>query len=508
MTGRATQVLLTGGAGFIGSGVATRLVEAGVDVTVVDVLHPQVHADDGRPTSLPDAVTFLPFDVTTPTTWDALLRLHRPDVVVHLAAETGTGQSLREGSRHCHANVLGTSQMLDAFTRAEFVPKHIVVPSSRAVYGEGEWELDGQRYLPGTRRHEDLAAARWDPPSEDGRAGHALPSRARLTPPTPTSVYGATKLAQEHICTAWAAAMGSAVSILRFQNVYGVGQSLTNPYTGVLTLFTRLAVAGNLIEVYEDGQILRDFVYIDDVVDAVIRTIDRPPADVRRVDIGSGAPRTLLSVAEMIAGITGAKRPVVTGAFRDGDVRAACCSIEDARERARLRADAIAGGRSARRRDLDLRDREPSPGMSRIKTRELIPDDGIGLYLIERLGNQLFMYAAALEQARRLDCPLYLNLAYYRRRPKPNRPYSLDAFDHGMIVRDDPREDPLLYRGYPLLRVARPWYQYVRPSLLGGRGKVFVERSFRYDDDDRHDRAWHDVAGVLPVLALLPERRR
>jgi hypothetical protein len=121
--------------------------------------------------------------------------------------------------------------------------------------------------------------------------------------------------------------------------------------------------------------------------------------------------------------------------------------------------------------------------MNRLRiARDLVPEDGIGLYLIERLGNQLFMYAAALEQARRLDCSLHLNLAYYRRRPKPDRPYSLDAFDHGMVVNDDPRRDPLLYRGYPGLRVARPWYQFVRPVLAGGHGKVFVERSFAYDD--------------------------
>jgi hypothetical protein len=120
--------------------------------------------------------------------------------------------------------------------------------------------------------------------------------------------------------------------------------------------------------------------------------------------------------------------------------------------------------------------------MKRLRTTcELIPADGVGLYLIERLGNQLFMYAAALEQARRLQCPLYLNLAWYRRRPKPNRPYSLDAFDHGMVVRTDPSDDPILVRGSPILRGSRLWYEHVRPALCGGRGRLHVERSFAYD---------------------------
>jgi dTDP-L-rhamnose 4-epimerase len=330
-TPQTTRVLLTGGAGFIGCALSRRLVAGGASVTVVDSLHPQVHAGGGRPAALPAEVDLVPFDVTTASTWDALLGLVRPEVVVHLAAETGTGQSLRESTRHCHVNVLGTAQMLDAFSRADFVPPHIVLPSSRAVYGEGEWELDGTRYLPGARRHADLAAGRWDPVCADQRAGRALPSRAAHTPPNPTNVYAATKLAQEHICAAWAASMGTALSILRFQNVYGVGQSLANPYTGVLALFTRLAVTGKPIEVYEDGRIVRDFVYVDDVVDAVMRAIERPPREVRCVDIGSGSPRTLLSVAELIADIAGGKPPVVTGAFRDGDVRSASCSIDDAR---------------------------------------------------------------------------------------------------------------------------------------------------------------------------------
>src|SRR5258708_5111219 len=255
------QVLVTGGAGFIGSRLASRLSEDGADVLVADILHPQVH-EGGRPESLAASVELVPVDVTRGPTWDALFKLFRPDAVVHLAAETGTGQSLLESTRHGSVNVVGTTQLLDALARIQHVPEHIVLSSSRAVYGEGEWEAGGQRYYPSPRSHADLAAGKWDPRSPSGNPGASRPSIAGSTRTEPTSVYGATKLTQEHIVRTWGAAFGCSVSILRFQNVYGVGQSLTNPYTGILSLFAQLAVRGERLPVYEDGAIIRDFVYV------------------------------------------------------------------------------------------------------------------------------------------------------------------------------------------------------------------------------------------------------
>jgi dTDP-L-rhamnose 4-epimerase len=140
-------------------------------------------------------------------------------------------------------------------------------------------------------------------------------------------VYAATKLAQEHICSAWTSAMAAKLTILRFQNVYGVGQSLTNGYTGVLTLFARRAVAGKVIPLFEDGKIIRDFVYVDDVVDSLAASIERPPDVMRRLDIGSGRASTLADVAAILAEAAGGPPPKVTGEFRDGDVRAASCDI-------------------------------------------------------------------------------------------------------------------------------------------------------------------------------------
>lgn len=327
----ASSVLITGGAGFIGSALASRLRGQGHRVTALDSLHPQVHGQ-GRPAALDPEVELLIGDVAHAETWETALNVVQPDVVVHLAAETGTGQSLTEASRHAGVNVLGTARMLDEFTNTGITPSHFVLASSRAVYGEGRWESGDSVFYAGPRTHDQLAAGRWDPIGPSGQAASPLPSSAADTEPRPTNIYAATKLAQEHILAAWTAARGSRLSVLRLQNVYGPGQALSNPYTGVLALFGRLAAECKSIDVYEDGEILRDFVYIDDVASALCATIQDPPRDRRLVDIGSGSPATILETAQLVARLASAPEPVVSGNFRDGDVRAASCDISAAHD--------------------------------------------------------------------------------------------------------------------------------------------------------------------------------
>jgi len=319
-----STVLVTGGCGFIGTRTVARLAADGYDVIVADYLHPQVHPDTRALDHLADGVRHHLIDVTHAPAMDSLIRTMRPEIVIHLAAETGTGQSLTEASRHGSVNVVGTTNLLDACTRAGHVPESIVLTSSRAVYGEGAWvdESDGSVFYPGQRTPENLAAGRWNPPSPSGAPSHALPNEAGATEPRPTNIYAATKLAQEHLIAAWCTAMGASSQILRLQNVYGPGQSPTNSYTGVLTFFAVRAVAGDTIEVFEDGNIGRDFVYVDDVIEDIVDAA-RPSHVSTLADVGSGVRRTISEAADIIAAAANAPSPVNTGAYRLGDVRSA-----------------------------------------------------------------------------------------------------------------------------------------------------------------------------------------
>ncbi|WP_349268856.1 putative epimerase/dehydratase [Mycolicibacterium parafortuitum] len=324
-----SSVLITGGAGFIGSTLARRLVDAGYEVAVMDILHPQVHTEQSS-INLPPSVRLFTGDVTHGPDCDAVLRLVKPSQIVHLAAETGTAQSLSEATRHGSVNVVGTTQLVDALGRCSHVPEQLVLASSRAVYGEGAWQSGTQIFYPPPRSHAQLAAGIWDPQSPTDEPAVPLASSAASTEPRPTNIYAATKLAQEHILAAWASAHDTNLSVLRLQNVYGPGQSLTNSYTGIVALFARLARQKQALEVFEDGRILRDFVFIDDVVEALFSAIEKPPARSRHVDIGSGVPTTIHELAQQLAAICDAPEPVVVAKFRDGDVRAAKCDIDPA----------------------------------------------------------------------------------------------------------------------------------------------------------------------------------
>lgn len=318
-------VLVTGGAGFIGCALSTRAAEHAERWVVLDNLHPQVHATRERPEALHDSAELIVGDVASAADWDRVLAEVRPDIIVHLAAETGTAQSLHEATRHADVNVVGTTAMLDALGRAGHVPSHIVLSSSRAVYGEGLWKReDGSIFSPGQRSHAQFEAGQWDFPGAT-----PVPSTAAATQPAPTSIYGATKLAQEHLLRAWAGAHDTAVTVLRLQNVYGPGQSLTNTYTGIVALFSRLARDGKVIPLYEDGNITRDFVLIDDVADSFVAVLRRGPQGMSGpYDIGFGVGTTIAELAAAIAEYHGAPAPEVNGKFRDGDVRHAECRID------------------------------------------------------------------------------------------------------------------------------------------------------------------------------------
>jgi dTDP-L-rhamnose 4-epimerase len=320
-----TICVVTGGAGFIGCALSAGLVRRFGRVVVLDILHPQIHAAPVRPPGLDESADFRRVDITKPEVWDQVLAELRPDLIVHLAAETGTSQSLTEASRHAALNVDGTAVMLDALSRHGDVPGRILLTSSRAVYGEGAWQRpDGEVFYPGQRDRQRLAEGAWD--FADAKP---LPFSTARTAAHPTSIYGATKLAQEHILEVWASAFGARLTIARLQNVYGPGQSLINSYTGIVSLFARLAREGKSIPLYEDGSMQRDFVFIADVADALLSAVDRPAGGTVRLDIGSGTASTICQVAAFMARRYGAPAPHVSGAYRHGDVRHASCDITE-----------------------------------------------------------------------------------------------------------------------------------------------------------------------------------
>ncbi len=312
------RVLVTGGAGFIGTALAERFAADADAWVALDSLLEQVHGPQPQ-IHLPEDVRFVRADIRDREALRHVVHELDPTVVIHLAAETGTGQSLDEPSRHTDVNVTGTAVLLEALTPNP--PRRLVLASSRAVYGEGSWRrADGALVQPGPRTRAMLEAGQWDFPGLS-----AAPSRWDTSMPAPSNVYGATKLAQEHLITAWAASRGVATSVLRLQNVYGPGQSPINPYTGITTLFVQLARADKTIPIYEDGQIIRDFVYIEDVVQALGSAASADGSVL--ADVGSGIATSIEQMARVVAGLHSAPAPQVTGQFRLGDVRSAHCDM-------------------------------------------------------------------------------------------------------------------------------------------------------------------------------------
>jgi len=319
------HVLITGGAGFIGSRLARRFVDAGHTVTVLDALIPQVHGDDPASTSalLRSLDGIAEVQQGTVTSSEDLRRaLTGASIVVHLAAETGTGQSMYEIDRYVETNVGGTSKLLDILTNEEHAVRRLVIASSRSIYGEGAYRTeDGRIVYPSHRADADMAAGDFDVHMAGEGPLTVVPTdeSAKLHP---SSVYGITKQMQESLIMTVAPTIGVEPVSLRYQNVYGPGQSLKNPYTGILSIFSTLIRQGKPINIFEDGLESRDFVYIDDVVEATFRASTLPEAAGGVFNVGSGVATTVNEVVEALFEAFGARVPAtVTGNYRLGDIR-------------------------------------------------------------------------------------------------------------------------------------------------------------------------------------------
>src|ERR1700733_6357788 len=320
------KVLITGGLGFIGLTLAQNLVRQGMTVRLMDNLSPQIHGVDSQPElgALLEKhdVEIMRGDVCDRRDW--VLALRDVASVVHLAAETGTGQSMYRIGDYTSTNVLGTALLLDVLANDRHGVTKLVLASSRSVYGEGAYLCArcGLVYPP-MRSPGSLQASHWDPhcPCCSGPIEPvATPETARTSP---ASVYAATKLAQEDLVRIAANALGIPFLIFRLQNVYGEGQSLNNPYTGILSIFSNRIRQGKEILLFEDGQESRDFVHVSDVAEAMALGLSSAGGDGLTLNVGSGAQMSVQTIAQNLKReFHDADVPViVSGQYRLGDIR-------------------------------------------------------------------------------------------------------------------------------------------------------------------------------------------
>lgn len=319
------RVLITGAAGFIGSHLIDALLEDGHWVRALDNLSPQIHGDAGDfpPWRSHARIDALRGSVTDATIWDRALA--DIDSVVHLAAETGTGQSMYQVEHYNAVNSQATARLMEEVARRAGSIKRIVLSSSRSIYGEGAFACPacglGPVY-PHPRRAEALKRGLWDQPCPQCAAPMDYRPTSEDAPARPASVYAATKLAQEDLVRIVAAANGISAMILRFQNVYGEGQSLNNPYTGILSIFSTRIRRGLELPIFEDGRETRDFVHVSDVVAAIRAALAAPPECSATLNVGSGIATSVTDVAEELnRAFGGTSRTRVTGEFRLGDIR-------------------------------------------------------------------------------------------------------------------------------------------------------------------------------------------
>lgn len=327
MSGR---VLITGGAGFIGSHLADELLEHGYPVRALDNLSDQVHGPEaGRPGYLHPDVELLEGDVRDP---EAMRRaLDGVEAVYHYAARVGVGQSMYEIEKYTSVNNLGTAVLLEALI--EKPVRRLVVASSMSIYGEGLYADAEGRSVPGQERKLDrLKAHDWEVRDERGRPLTPVPTPESKTPCL-SSVYALSKYDQERMCLQVGRAYSIPTVALRFFNVYGTRQALSNPYTGVLAIFASRLLNGNPPLIFEDGHQMRDFVHVSDVARASRLAMEMEGPQDQALNIGSGRRYTVREIARALAGVLGRQdvEPEVTGKYRVGDIRHCFADISLAR---------------------------------------------------------------------------------------------------------------------------------------------------------------------------------
>ena len=326
-------MLVTGGAGFIGSRIVRRLLTTGHQVSILDNFSPQIHGDNAElPRDLRGSVELFRGDIRDVDLCERAIKDQH--VLIHLVAETGTGQSMYRVRQYTDVNISATAGLMEFLLTGKHSVQSVLVASSRAVCGEGAAECSRHGLVfPFARSKKAMLAGDYDPKCPlcgDTTTAVATPEDA---PFRPTSLYGLTKQVQEQMVLMYADVLGINGFALRYQNVYGPGQSLRNPYTGILAIFSNQARADEPIYIFEDGQESRDFVYIDDVVEATVRCVEAPAQTPTVLNVGTGIPVTVAEVVRHITGFFGSKSEVtITGAYREGDIRHNYANIDKMRE--------------------------------------------------------------------------------------------------------------------------------------------------------------------------------
>ena len=319
------NILITGGAGFIGSNLALRLLSYGYNITVLDNLSEKIHGSDPNKSalynSIKDKVNFILGDVCNENDW--IKSIENQDVIIHLAAETGTGQSMYEVEKYVNVNVRSNAILLDCLSNKKNKIQKIIVASSRAVYGEGKYSCSEHGVVfPIQRSDYNLSKGDFNPkcPICDDNVT-PMPTDEK-SPLNPVSIYGITKQNQEQLISLGCKSLGISSIIYRYQNVYGPGQTLSNPYTGILSIFSTRILNNNQIEIFEDGLESRDFVYIDDVVDATILGLKITDKINTVFNVGSGKRTSVLNVANTLEKHYKFDADInISGRYRIGDIR-------------------------------------------------------------------------------------------------------------------------------------------------------------------------------------------
>ena len=316
------NILITGGAGFIGSNLSLKLLNKGYQVRVLDNLSSQIHGEFSMLyESIKNKVNFIKGSVLNKADWEKAIE--NIDVVVHFAAETGTGQSMYEIQQYTDVNITGTSILLDILANKSHSIQKVVVASSRAIYGEGKYFSQGiGEVYPKQREDFHMKSGDFNCKCPiSGQKVDLLPTDESSVI-HPGSIYGITKHVQESMIMLMGKTLNIPTVSFRYQNVYGAGQSLSNPYTGILSIFSTRIKNNNSINIFEDGLESRDFVYVDDVVDATILGIEKDEANNEIFNVGFGEAVDVLSVAKLLISEYGVEVDLnISGNYRLGDIR-------------------------------------------------------------------------------------------------------------------------------------------------------------------------------------------